>query len=287
MDLGVAIGEFAADLLLLGRAPGTVTKHKQELGRLSAWLDGRNWAALTRSQLQGYTRGRAELAPSTRANMLCSLRTFFAWAVEQGYMGLSPAAHFKTPKKPAPLPRALTRDQVRQLASYLQAQEGRRARRDEALMLTALYAGLRARELADLHWPVVDFPGKVINLRLSKMGKGRAVTLHRQLTIVLTSWQQVQGFGPAAPVFSLDGRPISANRAGKIARRVAIATGLPLTTHVLRHTFATWALRRSGNVYAVSKALGHSQLKQTEIYLSAAPGDSAAAVAALPDLDSW
>lgn len=289
MNLETAIEEFTADLRLMGRANRTVEGHELELLRLGRWCieTGQPWQQLTKKQLLGYTRLRADLGHSSRSNMLCTLRTFYRWAVEQEYVSMSPAASFKTPKKPAPLPRALTLDQVRELVIYLKACEGRRARRDEALLITALYAGLRAAELASLRWPAIDTAGGVINIRLSKMGKGRAVKIHAALGELLAGWQVEQGLGPTAPVFSLNNTPIGPNRVGKVARRIALATGLPLTAHVLRHTFATHALRRGGNLYAVSKALGHSQLKQTEIYIAAAADDSAPAVDSLPPLDSW
>lgn len=282
-----AIQEFAADLTLAGRAKGTITKHLQELERLNIWLGARNWAELGRAELLGYVRGRAELGPSSRANMLCTLRTFFRWSVQQGYVAISPAAAFHGPQKPQPQPRALALDQVRRLLRHLAAGESRARRRDEALLLTGLYAGLRAGELAALRWPAVDLAGGVINIRLSKMGRGRAVKVHPALGPILTRWRELQALGPGTPVFSLDGRPISANRVGKIARGVAAASGVQFTPHTLRHTFATWALRRSGNVYAVSKALGHAALKQTEIYLRGDPADGAPAVDSLPALDSW
>ena len=289
MNLDTAIDEFVADLKLAGRQDGTCNKHELELLRLGRWCDdaGVSWQQLTKKQLTAYTRLRADLGHSSRSNMLCTLRTFYRWAVEQEYVAMSPAASFKTPKKPEPLPRALTIDQVRELVIYLHNQGGRRARRDEALLLTALYAGLRAIELATLRWPAIDAAGGVINIRLSKMNKGRSVKEHPALAGILGEWRLEQGLADTAPVFSLDGHPIGPNRVGKVARRVALATGLPLTTHVLRHTFATHALRRGGNLYAVSKALGHSQLKQTEIYIAAATDDSAPAVDSLPGLNSW
>jgi integrase len=156
------------------------------------------------------------------------------------------------------------------------------------VLLTALYAGLRACELSALRWRQIDQVAGAINVEISKGHKGRAVPLHPSLARVLADWRITQELeGDSAPVFSLDGAPICPNRIGKIARRVAQSTGLPLTAHVLRHTFATSGLRGSGNIYAVSKALGHAQLKQTEIYIAASTRDSMPAVAALPDIDSW
>lgn len=289
MDLSTALAEFAADLRLSGRADGTIKHHEGELERLDRWCQagGLDWAQLGRRELQGYTRGRAHLSHSTRANMLCSLRTFYGWAVAEGYCALSPAAGFKGPKKPSPLPRALTLDQVRQLVAYLAAGEGRRARRDEVLLLAGLYAGLRAGELGALRWPAIDLAAGVINIRISKMGRGRAVKVHPVLAGYFASWRQLQGLGPDVAVFGFHGQPINSNRVGKIVRDISAAVGFKFTPHSLRHTFATIALRRSGNVYAVSKALGHSQLKQTEIYLASDPADGAPAVDALPQIDSW
>lgn len=289
VGLDTAIAEFLADLALGGRQEGTRKKHEQELLRLNRWCDeqGQKWHELTRPKLQPYTRLRAELGHSARSNMLCTLRVFFAWGVQQGYIAMSPAAGFKTPIKPEPLPRALTLEQIRQLVVYLKSQEGRRARRDEALLLTGLYAGLRASELARLTWPMVDISGKALNIRLTKGNRGRAVQLHDELIKLYQPWKELQALDDDSPVFSLDSIAIKPNRVGKICRQVSKGLGFNLTSHALRHSFATWAIRKGGNLYAVSKALGHRQLKQTQIYIAADVSDSAPAVASLPSLEDW
>lgn len=291
MLLETAIGEFTADLKLAGRAVRTIEGHELELLRLQRWCvaEALDWQLLTRRQIQPYARLRAELGHSSRANMFCTLRTFYAWSVEVGYVAMSPAAGFKTPTRPHPLPRALTLLQVRQLVAHLRenAGAGQRQARDEALLLTALYAGLRACELASLRWSNIDVAGGVINIRISKMNKGRAVPIHPALREVLEKWRKIQQLDSSAPAFSLDQVAIEPNRVGKIARRYAIALGIPLTAHVLRHTFATWMLRKSGNLYAVSKSLGHSQVRQTEIYVSADVEDLRGPLESLPGVDGW
>jgi integrase len=219
--------------------------------------------------------------------MLCSFRVFFTWSLDQEYIDRSPAVNFKTPQRPKPLPRALTLAQVRQLLDHLVAGAGRRARRDEALLLTALYAGLRGCELATLHWPAVDLQAGVIAIELSKMGKGRAVPIHPALLDVLKTWREIQQLDSSAPVFSLDQVAIKPGRVVKIAQRVRAGSGVQFRTHELRHTFATWALRKSKNLYAVSKSLGHSQLRQTEIYVSAEVSDLRDAVNQLPGVADW
>jgi integrase/recombinase XerC len=289
MHLDTAIAEFVADLQLAGRAHWTIKKHQLELDRLGRWCAsaGRAWDQLARRDVQEYARTKAHLGHSSRSNMLCSLRTFYAWAVEQEYMAMSPAAALKTPRRPRPLPRALTLDQVRQLVAHLRSCEGRRARRDQALLLTALYAGLRSCELARIQWADVDLDAGIINIEISKMGKGRSVPIHAELSEQLRTWCIEQAGASSWAVFSLNGAAFKSSRVGKIAARAARASGVKFTAHVMRHTFATWALRRSGNLYAVSKALGHAQVQQTEIYISADPDLLRGAVGSLPALNAW
>lgn len=290
MKLVTVISEFASDLQLDGRGKRTVHEHELELWRLGRWLDGEllDWQAVGHKELKRYTRTRAHQGFSSRNNMLCSLRVFYGWAVEQEYVSCSPAAGFKTPTKPRPVPRSLSTSQAAQLVAYLCGANGRTARRDEALFLTALYAGLRASELANLQWKYVDLGGKCITIELSKMNHGRTVPLHASLTPVLLDWKATQGYSHEAPCFALvSKKAVRPNQINRAARRVAAASGVAFTPHMLRHTFATQMLRRSGDLYGVSKALGHSQVAQTEIYLSADPEHIRATVDKLPGLEGW
>ncbi len=51
----------------------------------------------------------------------------------------------------------------------------------------------------------------------------------------------------------------------KIAQRAGIQASISF--HVSRHSFAHYALKKGMDLYAISKALGHSDLKITETYL--------------------
>jgi integrase/recombinase XerD len=42
---------------------------------------------------------------------------------------------------------------------------------------------------------------------------------------------------------------------------------VPVTAHKFRHTFARTWLERGGEVYSLSRLMGHSSVKITEIYL--------------------
>lgn len=283
--LAQLITDFIADGRLQGRSPRTLDDHQQQLDRLAAWLQEQSlaWKDATHADLTAYLRTRAHLGRSSRAHAVTSLRVFYEWCVSEGLLAASPAARLRTPPKPKAVPKALSADQLGQLLAYLDTlAAGTPAnRRDRLLCLTGLYAGLRAAETAGLAWDQVDLRGQLITIPESKMARGRTVRLHPDLADELRAWKDAQ---PAASawVFSLDGRGIVPNRVGKEVKAVGVAAGVPLTAHVLRHTFATWGYRRSGNLLSVSRALGHSMVQTTMVYVRADAKDGEAAVLALP-----
>lgn len=54
--------------------------------------------------------------------------------------------------------------------------------------------------------------------------------------------------------------------------------------HKLRHTFASHLVQNGVDLYRVSKLLGHSSIKMTEIYAHLAPADLKSAVTKLPKI---
>ncbi|RFD20642.1 site-specific integrase [Komagataeibacter melaceti] len=78
-----------------------------------------------------------------------------------------------------------------------------------------------------------------------------------------------------------DGQPYrnAASNYGQVMHRVAAhceTRGIPFTRfriHDLRHAFAIRWLKADGDIYRLSRHLGHTSVKTTEIYLSALTAD--------------
>ena len=65
----------------------------------------------------------------------------------------------------------------------------------------------------------------------------------------------------------ISARNVVVNRSLKALAKRAGIEGKNVTFHVARHSFADYARQRSGDVYAVMKALGHTSLQVTQQYL--------------------
>jgi integrase/recombinase XerD len=141
-------------------------------------------------------------------------------------------------------------------------------RRLHTLVCLLLDTGLRISEALGLTADEVDMENLLIKVR-GKGGKQRILPFSFEFRKVL--WRATKGeLPPGCSVFrtkfgtKLSQRDILRDFK-KLCRRLGI-TGVR-SPHTLRHTFAINYLRAGGNLFYLSKILGHTSVKTTERYL--------------------
>lgn len=143
--------------------------------------------------------------------------------------------------------------------------------RNKTMIQLLLNTGLRLAEMTNLKWRDVDLMTGQLKVVEGKGLKDRILWLDEQTLVMLGEWKQRQfkEWGKTDYVFTsrtlslLDGKAVRtmiktyAEKAG-ITKRI--------TTHSLRHTFASDLLRETKNIRIVQKALGHADISSTQIY---------------------
>jgi len=135
----------------------------------------------------------------------------------------------------------------------------------ERLAVTLLLdTGVRLREAASLLDRDIDWQLH----RLTVTGKGgqrRTLPMTPRLTALLSAWFAVHARMPAARTLQ--------TIIARVARR---APGIrrPVSPHVLRHTFAVFALQAGVTLPGLQRLLGHAHLTSTAVYLNLAPEDA-------------
>jgi len=108
------------DLAGRGRSPATQRAYLGDIEQFVAWAQKRDFAqpgAISKRQLREYLafmtdRGDARTSIVRRR---ASLRSYFSWLVERGYLGESPAARLSAPRPSSPLPKIVVREQLESL----------------------------------------------------------------------------------------------------------------------------------------------------------------------------
>lgn len=196
---------------------------------------------------------------------LTALKKFYTWADAAGYLDGNTAAGIaglrlrKMYRK-----QPLTVDQVSHLLDSIDKDSplGKRVFLIVQLMISA---GLRSCEVSRLERN--HLKGNMLFVH----GKGRAsadapVPIHPELANQLRT-----NAGEKYLFETIQGNQLSSSRIGTVVRNQLKHAGLKsdtVSTHSLRHTFATLTMKRTGNnVWIVKKALRHSDLKISQIYI--------------------
>jgi len=136
-----------------------------------------------------------------------------------------------------------------------------------ALVATLLDTGLRIAEALELKREQFDFDNLLVKVR-GKGQKYRLVPISFELRKVLFRWLGKHKFALAFP--TMQGTALNQRNTldelKRLGRHLGV-TGVRVSFHTFRHTFAVSYLRAGGNLYYLARILGHSSVKTTERYL--------------------
>ncbi|MGB9866589.1 MAG: tyrosine-type recombinase/integrase [Bacillota bacterium] len=232
------------------------------------------------------------LAPRTVLYVHRTLHRMLEMAVKWGLVGRNVADAVEPPKQQRKEPQVLDEEQAGRLMAGIS---------DLRLLVPvaiALGTGLRRGEVLGLKWQDVDLeahcihilqtvqrlPGEGIVTLPTKTNKSRrTVIISPGLVDILRAWrkQQLQERLAAGPLWrdtgfvctAPDGGPLDPDWLTKAFARTVRALGLPpVRFHDLRHSQATYLLKRGVHPKVVQERLGHSSITVTmDIYSHVLP----------------
>ena len=143
----------------------------------------------------------------------------------------------------------------------------------DALGVPNLPTGIRNMELRYLEYADVDLENKTVFVRAGKGKKDRIVPMINRLVDICRNYLKVrEKIGKASPYFfagQKGSKPLCHSVFRELIVKLRKKSKLYFTAHMLRHTFAVLMLEGGCNLFALSKMMGHSDIKTTTIYLSA------------------
>ena len=214
--------------------------------------------------------------PTTFITHLVHMNVFYTWAVEKNMVEDNPFAHIEKPRLENALPKTLTKQEafkIIEMAANMPASSKFISMRNHAIFATFVYTGLRRKELCSLNCTDVDLENSVIHVRQGKGNKDRVVPIPYRLKVILERYiAERRKHRRTCPEFfasSAVDRGFTVHGLRHLHRALVKAVGIRFSIHQLRHTFATLMVEGGCDLYALSKMMGHSDIKTTTVYLSA------------------
>ncbi len=163
------------------------------------------------------------------------------------------------PKKDRKLPEVLSKEEVRRLIDFSDAEKSR-------LIVSLLYSsGLRVSEVVNLKIEDLNFDENTGWVRRGKGGKDRLFVLSADLAGDIKNYIERKGYDKF--VFSRE-KALTTRNIQKIIQGMRKRAGMnkKVTPHTLRHSFATHLLEGGNDIRIIQQMLGHSSLSTTQVY---------------------
>lgn len=268
-------------------SPNTLKAYGRDLAEFTAYLQGYygakewSWGGVDRLAIRGFLAHmtRRGVGKRSAGRSLSAVRSFYKYLHRNEIVETNPARAVGSPKRDKHLPQYLDLGQMGALfaAAETRAQSGRFTDVRNLAMLELFYSGgLRLSELRGVNRDSLDLLANQVKVR-GKGRKERIVPLGDRAILTLRNYESqrdelLRVIGPkgdrTAFFLSERGKRISTralqNAVTSLLDLVSESAGL--STHSLRHTFATHLLDAGADLRAVQELLGHASVQTTQIY---------------------
>ena len=268
-------------------SPNTLLAYERDLSELVAFFssyyggEGWSWQGVDRLAIRGFLAHltRRGLSKRSIARALSAVRGFYRFLHRNEVVDANPARAVGSPKLERYLPSYLDRAQIDLVfqAAELRALEGRYNDVRNLAILELFYStGMRLSELRGIDRGALDLVSQQVKVT-GKGRKQRIIPVGDHASLALRNYEAkrdelartVGGKVDRMAFFlSAQGKRLSTRSIQLIVTRflAQVDESAGLSTHSLRHTFATHLLDAGADLRAVQELLGHASISTTQIY---------------------
>jgi len=272
-QLVAAIDGFLVELRVeRGLSPLTIGAYRRDLAQFAEYA-GAKWRDDVQPLLDFIGALQKDGAKgSTQARKSAAVRSFYGFALREGYATRDVPALVDAPKPGTYLPDVLAPDDVERILDA-PSDEDPMGIRDRAILELLYACGLRVSELVGLDTDRVDLEGQQVRVigkgnkeRRVPMGDEARERLHRYRIGPRQTWTAGK---PTPAVFvGQRGRRMTRESVWRLVKRWTLVAGVTerVSPHTFRHSFATHLLEGGADLRVVQALLGHASISTTQLY---------------------
>jgi site-specific recombinase XerD len=220
-----------------------------------------------------------------------AVKQFYKFLLEDRRVARNEFDFFDRMREERKLPAHLTQDEAAELLDSIDInpgllfvigngatrkyEAGFLAIRDKALLDTIYGTGTRAQETANLNWADIDFRAGFIRVNQGKGRKDRIIPITDRALNAL--WEYGKAYRKKFEMEPAGNNPVFQSRRNmrlstrSIQRAVKLRLELAgietkMSTHGLRHSFATHLMQRGADLMIIAECLGHASISTTQRY---------------------
>lgn len=244
------------------------------------WLDATPVENVNFSKVREYLHfiQKFDYKKTTIARKIASIRTFYKYLYRERYIDINPAENLSAPKRPKPLPKFLTTDEIDKILNGMKI-DTPAGYRNKAILELLWATGMRVSELSGLNFGDLNLENNEIRV-FGKGAKERIVIVSERAKSYLKRYIDVarplvaKGFklgeiNESSPLFiNNTGFRLQNKTIRNVINDIVENIELPkkVTPHTFRHSFATHLIENGADLRVVQELLGHASISNTQIY---------------------
>lgn len=230
--------------------------------------NGDNYLSLNKDDVINYLKflDDQKLSNKSIGTILSSLRCFYSYLLDNGYINLNIFKLISNPKLEKKLPSFLSYEEIRIVLDSIDTDNILSIR--NKMIIELLYAtGIRVSELRNIKINDIDFNNKSIKV-FGKGSKERIVFFGDYAYDAIKLYLDNRELKSEYLILNNKGKQISVRGIELIIKNVIDKACIKtkVSPHTFRHTFATHMLNNGCPLKSVQELLGHASLSSTEIY---------------------
>ncbi len=256
-------------------ASNTQSSYLRDVRQFLQWLgvEGLTAETTAQSDVERYTHHLTaeHKSAATVTRSLASLKSFYQFLVERGWVDHNPARGLSPARVERKLPQILTNKEVELFLEQPDPADPKGCR--DRAMLELLYAtGIRVSELIGLDVDHINLSASFI--RCVGRDRERIIPLYATAVQALSDYvdhvrpQMVERPDEKALFVNMSGERMSRQGFWKIIKHYQEKAGIQkdITPHTLRHSFAAHLLENGADLRSIQEMLGHADISSTQIY---------------------
>ncbi|WP_271407418.1 tyrosine-type recombinase/integrase [Tenacibaculum soleae] len=208
---------------------------------------------ITTKDIENYLLSNKYSSISQQNQVIGSLKLYAKYILNKKAIHLN---KIERPRKERKLPKIIDAELLSENIKNIQNLK------HKAILTLGLSCGLRISEVINLKWEHLDRTRNILNVVNGKGKKDRTTILNDNLISLLSKyWCQYK-----SKEYVFNGQFSNKYSASSIQRLVKKYIHPKASFHLLRHSFATYALDNGTELAPLSGIMGHNSTKTTEIY---------------------
>ncbi|MFH1025313.1 MAG: site-specific tyrosine recombinase XerD [Nitrospirota bacterium] len=260
-----------------GLSRNTVASYQLDLKKFHAFLSGKakDFLSFSKADIVDFIQKLRDenYSAASICRFISTIKGLCKYLLVENRITEDPSENLQSPKRWERLPKAISIADVKTLleSGHPNNLSEPVVNRDYVMFELLYSSGLRVSELISLKLEDISFDAGFLRV-MGKGSKERIVPLHMRALgrlkryVSLKRPEILRKKSSSYLFITRRGGPMTRQRFWQTMKKLGRRTGLDISPHTMRHTFATHLLEGGADLRSLQKLLGHADISTTQIY---------------------